>query len=187
VSKRTPARRRLRAAVRGVVIGALLALAMTGGFAWWLWRQAPHAAPLTSETLAAAEMRWREHGPKSYTLDLKLGGVRPGNVHLEVRDGQVADMTRDGVTPSQRRTWDAWTVDSQFDMIETELAGAAHPERAFGAPPDARVVQRADFDPQLGYPRKYERFVLGTALEISWETVDFRPLADDKTSQTATP
>ena len=32
-----------------------------------------------------------------------LEGQRPGPVHVEVRDGEVTHMTRDGVEPRQRR------------------------------------------------------------------------------------
>ncbi len=82
-------------------------------------------------------------------------------------------MTRDGRTPSQRRTWDAWTVDYQLSTIADELAGASNPARTFGAPADARVVQRAKFDPELGYPIDYQRAVLGTPLDVEWRIVRF--------------
>ena len=51
----------------------------------------------------------------SYNIDLKLGGKTPGTVHVEVRNHEVTAMTRDGVTPSQRRTWDYWSVPEQFE------------------------------------------------------------------------
>jgi hypothetical protein len=59
-----------------------------------------------------------------------------------------------------------------FDTLEQELDLAARPEGAFGQP-GARAVMRALFDPELGLPRRYERFVLGTAYEVRWQVTRF--------------
>jgi hypothetical protein len=134
---------------------------------------APAAPLLTEQTLAEATQRWRHAGIQNYDLDVEILGRQPGKVHLEIRKGEPTAMTRDGRTPSQRRTWDAWTVDNQLGMIRDELATAGDPSRGFGAPPGSRVVQRARFDPELGYPLDYQRAVLGTPLEVEWRVVTF--------------
>ncbi|HEV3025817.1 MAG TPA: DUF6174 domain-containing protein [Pirellulales bacterium] len=127
--------------------------------------------PLTADGLAAAEERWKEHESADYNMDVEIGGRQPGHFHVEVRSGRATKVTRNGVEP-QRRTWDTWTVPGMFDTLEQELDLAARPEGAFGQP-GARAVMRALFDPELGLPRRYERFVLGTAYEVRWQVTRF--------------
>ena len=131
---------------------------------------------LTPERLAAAQRLWEQQGPRSYDEDLVISGRRPGTVHIEVRDGTVTAMTREGHTPRQRRTWEYWRIESQFDTMAQDLDSAEHPTTGFGAPQGSRAVLRADFDPKYGYPRRYQRIVLGTDLNVEWETTHFRPL-----------
>ncbi len=131
---------------------------------------------LTDETLAAAMERWRESGPKNYALQVEILGRQPGIVTLTVRDGEPIAMTRDGRTPEQRRTWSAWTVPSQFDMLATELRGQLDPARGYGAPTGSEVVLKAEFDPQLGYPLRVRRQVLGTDLAMEWRVTRFETM-----------
>ncbi|HEX3872321.1 MAG TPA: DUF6174 domain-containing protein [Pirellulales bacterium] len=134
---------------------------------------APSTPSLTAKALSEAAQRWHDAGIKNYDVDVEILGRQPGRVHLEVRNGEPTAMTRDGRTPSQRRTWDAWTVDNQLGMIRDEFDAAGDPARGFGAPPGSRVVQRARFDPELGYPLDYQRAVFGTPLEVEWRVVNF--------------
>lgn len=161
------------------MIGALGGLALwslvCAGAAILFWRN--RLPLLTPQDLERARKLWQANGPADYDLELHIRGRQPGVVRLSVRNGRVTHMTRDGVTPRQRRTWSAWTVESQLEMIALELEAAANPAAGFGAPPGARVVQRAAFDPHYGYPRQYQRHVLYTPLEIEWEVVLFRPYA----------
>ena len=85
-------------------------------------------------------------------------------------------MTRDGHTPSQRRTWDAWTVPGQFDTLETELADLAHPERALQHRRERRLSSGFALIRVLGFPQHYVRSVLGTDLGIEWSTTSFKGL-----------
>ena len=172
----TRRRRGLRATVLAALVGGTLALLLVLGFvAAFGERNLP---PLTADALANAEALWNEHGPANYNLDIKIGGRQPGVVHVEVRDGEPTAMTRDGFTPKQRRTWEPWTVRGQFDTLQRELDNAADPVKGFDAPTGAQVIERARFDPALGYPLKYERAVLGTPLEVAWEVEKFQMLED---------
>ena len=130
----------------------------------------------------AAVARWEKLGPADYDLDLELGGKRPGPIHVEVRNGEVTHMTRDGVEPRQRRTWDYWSVNGQLETIGQELEMAKEPRKSFGAPGAAEVVMWAEFDPHYGYPRRYDRVVLGADIEVHWQVVKFTPL-DGKTEE----
>ena len=60
----------------------------------------------------------------------------------------------------------------QFDTLEIELDNAQKPDEAYNAP-RARVVLRASFDEQLGYPKRFQRRVLGTHHAIEWQVTRF--------------
>lgn len=167
-----PGRRmRLSSLVLGAVLGTMAAGLVAVVVLITLVRD--NTPLLTQAEFDTAEDRWRMHGPKSYNLDLAIGGKRAGRVHVEVRNGEVTQMLRDGVEPRQKRTWDVWSVPGQFETIEIELDSAADPVAGFQAPLGSRVIQRAVFDPHYGYPRRYSRDVIGTDMEVAWETVKF--------------
>jgi hypothetical protein len=171
--ERPPARRlRLSSIVLGAVVGTLVAGLIAVVLLIILVRDSTPL--LTQAEFDAAESRWEQHGPKSYNLDVVIGGKRAGKVHVEVRNGEVTQMLRDGVQPKQKRTWGVWTVPGQFDMIGLELESAQDPVAGFQAPAGSQVIQRAVFDRQYGYPRRYLRDVLGTDIEVSWETIHFQ-------------
>ena len=164
---------RFKARLLPIALGGVGAIIATLLLAAWLWRDG--TPPLTREMLESAQARWQQAGVKDYALDVEIAGKRAGRVHLEVRGGEPTAMTRDGVTPAQRRTWSAWTVDGMLDMMRMELDAAENPEKGFGAAEGARLVQRAQFDDALGYPLRYERIMLGTdhSLDIDWRVVRF--------------
>jgi hypothetical protein len=166
--KRRLDRRRL---LQGVLAGIVLGIA---GLLVYLFVFVRNPLPvLTESTVAAAERKWDEVGPASYNLDLELSGNRPGKVHVEVRDRRVTKMSRDGVVPSQRRTWDAWSVPGQFDTIYEEFDLAADPSEKLGDPAATSMYIRGEFDPKFGYPVRYHRLALGTNNEIGWKVVRF--------------
>lgn len=151
-----------------VVLVAVLAVA-------FLWRD--NTPRLTESDYEAAVARWDANGPADYNLDLELAGNRPGKIHVEVRDGQAVHMTRDGVEPSQERTWYYWTVPGQLDTIGQELEMARDPAESFASPKATGMVIWAEFDPQFGYPVRYDRVVLGTNFEIHWKVTRFEPVS----------
>ena len=168
------ARWRLRRStvVVGVFVGALVTL-FVAGLVWVVVSRDP--TPLLTEAeFQAAQERWQKYGPASYDMDVLLAGNRPGPVHVEVRDGKVTRMTRDGIVPKQRRTWEFWTVPAMFDTIQREL------EMAEGGPrgsPDAAGTKRelrARFDAELGFPRRFHRTVQGANQEVDWTVTEFK-------------
>lgn len=168
------ARRRFRPAA--LIVGTTLgALAVVAGLLVNAYLSRGRTPLLTRAAYEAAADRWDEHGPASYTLDLELTGNRPGKIHVEVRDGQPVRMIRDGVEPRQQRTWYYWTVPGQMDMIAEELDMAENPAASFNSPQASQMIIRAQFDPKYGYPRQYDRMVLGTDFEIHWKVTRFEP------------
>ena len=135
-------------------------------------RRGPALPEITRADLAAAEKKWDATHPPGYDMDVTIGGRQPGVVHIEVRGGTVTKMTRDGITPSQSRTWEYWTVPEQFETIRQDF-DSSETEGGFGAAPGAQTILKAEFDQRYGYPRRYERHVLGTDLTAEWTALRF--------------
>jgi hypothetical protein len=129
---------------------------------------------LTEATLEAAMKRWEQNGPASYDMDIELRGARPGNVHVEVRAGQVTAHTRDGRIPNES-TWYTWSVPGMFDMLERDIQIASNPQQEIQAPPGSKWWLRCEFDPMFGYPAIYHQVVTGGGPEVFWQVIDFQP------------
>ncbi len=155
----------------GTGLGILATLIIGGCTFFLMFRDT--TPELTDAALEAAVERWEADGPTSYNMDLVIGGARPGEVHVEVRDGQVTVFTRDDQIPKRRHAWDAWTVPGQFDTIDREQELAADPSGEMGVPPGTRLLLRAEFHPRWGYPVRYRRLVLGSGPVVTWEITKF--------------
>ncbi len=162
-------------------MGTLLgAMAVAAGLLTYAFLNRNTTPLLTRAEYEAAADRWNASGLTDYNLDLLLSGNRPGKIHVEVRDGQATKMERDGVVPSQERTWYYWTVPGMMDTIAEELEMAESPAKSFNTSGASEVIQRAEFDPTYGFPRKYDRVVLGADFETHWEITKFEPLSAKK-------
>jgi hypothetical protein len=42
------------------------------------------------------------------------------------------------------------------------------------------MVMWTEFDPEFGYPKKYDRAVLGADFEVHWRVTRFNPLGGQK-------
>ena len=180
VAEARPRRSRLGPRVIGVALGSLLGILLPVMLISY-FRAGAQSPPLTNARLEAARARWQANGPQDYEMHISIGGRQPGVAQIVVHDGHPVAFTRDGITPKRRATWDAWTVPNMFETLDIELAGAANPQSGFGAPAGARVIERAEFDPETGCPIAYERFILGTPLDMSWRVTQFTslPKSDD--------
>ena len=138
----------------------------------WLSDRMPE---LTFQRYEAAREQWREVGPPSYDMDIRIGGLRPGVVKIEVRDGEVTAFERDGFTPEQKRLWKYWSVEGQFETIDRELEGAEDPEREMDFAAGTQIILRAAFDAKYGFPRGFQRVVLGGGTEVYWRVTRFEP------------
>jgi hypothetical protein len=155
---------------------ALAALAAAVGTAVALQLFVVQRIPdLTPDALDAAEARWDKRGPASYDIDFEIRGAQPGEVHVEVRDGEVTTMTRNGVTPKQPRTWIYWSVPGRFEEIAREMELAEDPEHEMNAASGTRILLRCEFDPDLGYPRTFHRMIFGGGPEVYWHVTNFQP------------
>ncbi len=168
--RRRPRRRSLwiLGAAAAALAGFVVALIVIG-------LQQRSALPrMTAELLDAAGQRWSSDGPKNYDMEISLFGGQTGIIEIQVRDGQVTAMRRDGQVPRQKRTWAYWSVPNQLEMIGADLEHRENPRQAFGVSDPSQVDLRANFHPLWGYPIKYHRQVLGGNVEIGWEITRFQ-------------
>jgi hypothetical protein len=128
---------------------------------------------LTEASLTEAEDRWDRAAVASYEMDIKIGGAQPGQVHIEVRNDEVIAMTRDNRFPPQR-TWDVWSVPGMFETLERELELAQDPVHEMQAAVGTQLRLRCEFDPQLGYPRRYHRYITPGGPEVFWQVTRFQ-------------
>ena len=157
----------------GMTLGLIVAVVVAILILFATRRNMPR---LSQEAYERAVELWAKNGPRDYELDLELAGNRPGKIHVEVRGGEVVHMTRDGVEPRQKRTWDYWSVPGQLETIGQELEMARDPAASFKTPGATQMVMWAEFDPERGYPRQYDRVVLGANFEVHWKVTRFQPL-----------
>ena len=129
---------------------------------------------LTEARLEAAQDLWDRQGPPSYDMDLEIRGAQPGSVHIEIRDGEVTAMTRDGRSPPQR-TWGVWSVPGLFETLERELVLAEDPQHEMDVAAGTELQLRCEFDPAYGFPRRYHRYATGGAPEVFWRVTQFEP------------
>ena len=171
--KLTRGRRRMRASTLAFAAIVGLAAAFSTLLAATIFARRSALPALSEADLQTAEERWRDEGPADYEMLVRVTGRQPSVFRVRVRRGQPVSLTRNG-NATQKRMWDVWTVEGLFDTIHQEIELARDPGGPFGSAPGTQVVERAAFDERFGYPRKYQRIVMGTPLEIAWEVVEFR-------------
>ena len=158
-----------RAVVVGLAIAALLIIGVIVALQVFVADTIPE---LTEARLEAAAEKWQENESAGYDMDIDIRGAQPGKVLIEIRDGAVTAMTRDGVSPPQR-TWDVWSVPGMFDTLEREMVLAEDPQHEMDVAAGTKLQLRCEFDPKYGIPRRYHRFATGAAPEIYWHVTRF--------------
>jgi hypothetical protein len=153
-----------------------MAVAAVVGLALGLVLLRSDASPeLTPQALDAARRRWQERGPASYELTLQMSGALNDRRRVEVADGVVVAMEIDG-RPAAESAWRYASVDGLLEFLEQELRNAQDPPPSLGVTGPGQVVLRAEFDRELGYPRRFLRHLLGRQQSTSWEIVELRSL-----------
>jgi hypothetical protein len=160
--------RRIAVTIGCIVLGIVCGLVV---FGLTSFRRPPPA--MNAAEFGEAVARWQANGPSDYEMEIEVSGRQSGTMQVVVKDNKPASVTRGGVSIPQH-TWEYWTVEGLFEVIRTDLEGLDQPERAFGTADVSQLVQQAEFDVRLGYPRRYRRAVLSTGDAIEWEIVDFK-------------
>lgn len=152
-----------------IALGVLLVLA----FLAFRQRIADPTPALTSAAFDAAWDRWRSVGPSDYEIQIRVTGTQPATYRVVVVTGEARQAFRNGQALQQRRTFETWSVPGMFSTIEGDLTRRQGNTGAGVAP--AQMTLRAEFDSELGYPRKYRRIEWGQGVEVNWEVEKFEP------------
>lgn len=137
------------------------------------WRQfGSGLSQISRADLDAAQKRWEAAAVRDYDLTVVLAGRQTGELRIQVRNDEPISLTRNGTALREPRTWLSWTVPGMFDTLATDFDNAAKPAEKYGSP-GVRVVLRAEFDEQQGYPRRYLQQVYGRLDDLSWTVTEF--------------
>jgi hypothetical protein len=55
---------------------------------------------------------------------------------------------------------------------------AEDPQHEMHAAAGTQLRLRCDFDPELGFPRRYHRYATGGAPEVFWRITRFKPIGE---------
>jgi hypothetical protein len=165
---RTARRRtRLQNIVLGVILGSVVGL--IGVFGAMVYFNRSQLPLMKAAAFEAAQAKWSQRGPANYDMDLEGNFNLKGRLHVEVHNGKVTAMTLDG-QPKPERLWDYYSVPGLFGIIREDLernaAAVTNPEKV--------VIQQAEFDSELGYPRRYQRSGASAGQGGDWKIVRFR-------------
>ena len=146
------------------VILLLLALMPAAGFFMAVVLPARTPPELKEAELQAAQATWKAQGIKNY--DLAIEFVAINNVEkdtfeylVQCRDGKVAKLLRDNVEIPSQEERDRWSVDRMFQDIQEDIE--KRKSGTFNTAQGVRVLLIAEFDPELGYPKKYRKAAQG--------------------------
>jgi hypothetical protein len=143
------------------------------------WKRfGPGLPQISPADLDAAQKRWQAAGVHDYDLTVELAGRQTGKLQIQVRNDEPISLVRNGASLREPRTWQPWTVPGMFDTLTTDFENAAKPAEKYGSP-DVRVVLRAEFDADLGYPKRYLQQVFGRMDDLSWTVTEFRRVSKE--------
>jgi hypothetical protein len=174
---KTPGEHRLATARRVLAYGlAVLFGPLVLLVAWAVVSRARSLPPLERADFDAARQRWSQAAPTDYDLEVVVEGRQPATYRVEVRGGEVQVALRNGLPLTQPRTMGTWSVPGMFGTIEIDLENVERSAEDASPTPDAKLLLRARFDGQYGYPARYHRIELvrhGVNPEVSWTVTKF--------------
>lgn len=171
-----PTTRSRRGAVRaafvvGLIGGAFVTSVIVGVV--FIWLRLSDDPVYTDETMRDAQLRWTENGPADYDMTIIVTGRQPGEIHVEVRDGQATRVTRDHQQLTVADQMTPWTVPGMFDTVAQDAENAVDAAEGVGDFATKEISQWVSFHQQFGYPQRYHRVIGGTPQEIRWEVTEF--------------
>ena len=158
--------KKVRSRLLAAFIGGGLALMVLAAIV--MFRGSPRAPKLTAARFESSLELWRENKPANYEITVKVTGRQPGEYQVQVQDGVVTSASLDGRPLRNRRTLGTWAVPGMFETVRIDLA--TNEKKGY-------LLLRAEFDPQLGFPRRYERIEMKTGAHdaLQWVVVSFEP------------
>lgn len=128
---------------------------------------------VTMQDVDQARRLWESRGPASYDLSIEFssGYLGATTFDIAVRGGKVTRVLKDGAV-EVRDNPEYWTVANQFDVIAKDIATRDAGE--FHVRQNVRVELYADFDPELGYTRRFERIAKRSPQNYKWRVTRFQ-------------
>jgi hypothetical protein len=123
-----------------------------------------------------SKQKWRDADVQDYRVVVEVTGRQAATYSVEVRGGEVRTAARNGQPLRQKRTFATWSVPGMFNTIQSDVANLEKHREGTADRQTPQVLLRAQFDPVLGYPKRYHRTELqkwSTNEEVSWTVVAF--------------
>ena len=116
-----------------------------------------------------ARSLWEDSKQTSYRITVEVSGMQPGVYDVTVENGIATAARFDGRPLTRQRTFGTWSVVGMFDTLSRDLETN---EKA------GYLMLGAEFDPQYGYPTKYQRIEMRTGAHdaLQWKVTRFEPL-----------
>ncbi|MCA9263278.1 MAG: hypothetical protein KDA60_05495 [Planctomycetales bacterium] len=143
-------------------------------FAFWIVTSRSQAVPaLTPARFASAMQLWEEQGLENYEIAIQVEGRQPAIYEVTVENGEPVRALRNGQPLPAGPTRGTWSVPGMFSTIDYDVEAVAKRENDPEAAQTPRLILRAEFNPQWGYPAKYERLELMTQNAVRWQVTRF--------------
>jgi len=153
---------------RGKIVFAILGVAAIAALAFAISRIRADSLPTMSRAdFEAAQQRWIDSETSNYEIAVKVEGMQPGSYEVAVRNDIATAATFDGRDLKRQRTFGTWSVGGMFDTLSRDLE--THDKHGY-------LLLKAEFDPEFGYPTKYERMEMRTGAHdtLQWEVTKFQ-------------
>jgi hypothetical protein len=174
VTQESPKLRRAKATVLGVVIGAVFALAIVFG-GQRLFGPGPIPV-LDPNVFESQRERWQTQRLQNYDLETTVEGRQAAVYRVEVRSGKVVSAKRNERDLPPGRTWETWSIDGMFRTIATDVESLRKHAAGTADQSTPDVALRAEFDSDLGYPKRFlrvQRMGQAPSMEVTWKVTEF--------------
>lgn len=145
----------------------IIGLLLVGGVIGAMVMMRAGRLPLMSRAdFDAGKGVWQESKPSSYKITVEVKGMQPGVYDVVVENGIASSARFDGRDLTRQRTFGTWSVTGMFDTLARDLE--TNDKHDY-------LMLRAEFDPQYGYPTRYERIEMRTGVHdaLQWEVTSF--------------
>ena len=144
--------------ILGIIVAVITMLLMGPG-------QIPE---LNASSFNQALNQWGSNRLMNYEIEITVQGRQPGRYRTTVQDGEVVSAEFNNNALTNPRTMSTWTVDGMFRTIDYDVQAQLNRDAQ-----DPELTLRAEFNPQYGYPQKYQRIQWGSLNELNWEVTRF--------------
>ena len=162
-SKLQKLRIRLFALCLGGILGIIVAVIA-------MFLMGPGQIPeLNASSFNQAFNQWGSNRLMNYEIEITVQGRQPGRYRTTVQDGEVVSAEFNNNALTNPRTISTWTVDGMFRTIDYDVQAQLNRDTE-----EPELTLRAEFNPQYGYPQKYQRIQWGSLNELTWEVTRFK-------------